>query len=313
MEDMNKNELNTEPITDAEEKCAVVGVRFKDFGKVYYFDPNGIALERGDGVIVETVRGVEFATVTAMVTEIAVSKLTLPLKAVIRKATEADYEKLKRDKESEKHYLKVCENEVKNLGLEMELIECERSFDDSRVTFYFTADGRVDFRELVRKLASALRTRIELRQIGVRDKAKLLGGVGTCGRVICCAAHLSSFDPVSIKMAKDQGIALSPTKISGVCGRLMCCLKYEQESYESMRDRMPPVNSDVKTPDGPGVIFENNVLTERCKVKITLQDGTPELREYPLSDIVVTRYHRPAKKQVQADNDNTITDELPQD
>ena len=293
--------------TSAEEKMyLVVGVRFKDFGKVYYFDPCGIELDRDDGVIVETIRGVEYATVTSMVTQIPESRITLPLKPVIRKATASDIATVKSNRELEKEYLSICKTEIEILGLEMELISCERGFDGSRVTFYFTADGRVDFRELVRRLAAALRTRIELRQIGVRDKAKLVGGIGACGRVICCASHLSAFEPVSIKMAKDQGIALSPTKISGICGRLMCCLKYEQENYENMRNRMPPVGSEVSTPDGPGVVFENVVLTERCKVKITLADGTPELREYPLSELTVTKYHRPKKQQ-----ETETTDELP--
>lgn len=284
--------------SETEEMYPVVGVRFKDFGKVYYFDPCDIKnLEHGDGIIVETVHGVEFATVTSMITEIAESKLTLPLRPIIRKATPDDYETINTNKELEKRYLKICETEIAALKLEMELIDCERSFDGGRVTFYFTADGRVDFRELVRKLASQLKTRIELRQIGVRDKAKIVGGVGSCGRVICCAAHLSYFEPVSIKMAKDQGIALNPTKISGVCGRLMCCLKYEQDSYEKMRKRMPTVSSEVKTPDGDGIIVENNVLTEHCKVKVTLQDGTLDLREYPLADIVVTKYNRPSRKK----------------
>ena len=312
----NKNDIidvsaeDTENFDNEEEKTySVVGVRFRDFGKVYYFDPCGLFLERNDGVIVETARGLEFAIVTSMVAELSASKITLPLKPVIRKATSEDYDIVNENKKLEKAYLKTCADEINHLGLEMELIDCERSFDGMRVTFYFTADGRVDFRELVRNLAAALKTRIELRQIGVRDKAKILGGVGTCGRVICCAAHLSGFEPVSIKMAKDQGIALSPTKISGVCGRLMCCLKYEQDSYESMRNRMPPVNSEVNTPDGHGIVIENNVLTERCKVKVTLADGTPELREYLLDDIVVTKYHRAKKKPAQDDaaNDSEIT------
>lgn len=307
MEDNNINISVNEEESDTKPFYKVVGVRFKDFGKVYYFDPGDIELEQGDGAIVETIRGVEFATVTSMITEIESSKLNLPLKPVLRKATPADYETIKENKQREKEYLALCQVEVEKANLGMTLVDCERGFDGNRITFYFTADGRVDFRELVRRLASLFKSRIELRQIGVRDKAKILGGVGACGRVICCASHLSSFEPVSIKMAKDQNIALSPTKISGICGRLMCCLKYEQNCYESMRNRMPPVNSEVKTPDGPGVIFENNILKERSKVKITLPDGTPELREYNLNEIVVTKYHRPPKP---ANADSDIPDDL---
>lgn len=324
MEEYNKtdnNEPNTgdaqidELLLQAEEDeqipeyCKVVGVRFKDFGKVYYFDPQGLELEPGDGVIVETARGTEFAHVTSSVTEISTDKLASPLKPVIRIATPEDLKVVEDNKQLEKTYMRLCAEEIEKSGLEMELVSCERSFDCSRITFYFTADGRVDFRELVKRLASLMRSRIELRQIGVRDKAKLVGGVGTCGRVICCASHLSSFEPVSIKMAKDQGIALSPTKISGICGRLMCCLKYEQDSYEQIRNRMPPVNSEVNTPDGPGVLFENIVLTERCRVKVTLPDGTPELREYALSDIVVTKYNKPKRQQT---HENDMSDN-PQD
>lgn len=306
MEDNNMNDIRA---TEEEKIYRVVGVRFRDFGKVYYFDPGDTELEQGDGVIVETVRGIEFAVVTSMVTEMPESRITLPLKSVIRKATPDDYSTIEQNKIKEKEYLVVCADEIKKAGLEMTLIDCERGFDGNRITFYFTADGRVDFRELVRRLASLFKSRIELRQIGVRDKAKILGGVGACGRIVCCAAHLSSFEPVSIKMAKDQSIALSPTKISGICGRLMCCLKYEQECYESMRNRMPPVNSEVRTPDGPGVVFENSILKELCKVKITLPDGTPELREYPMTDIVVTKYSKPQKQTVHEDTEQKASEE----
>ena len=301
MEEYNNNSINTK---ESEETYVVVGVRFKDFGKVYYFDPNGIPLEKGDGAIVETIRGLEYVTVTSMITELPASKVTLPLRPVIRRATDADARAVEENKTHEKGYLDICQREIEGLGLEMELVGCDIGFDKSRVTFYFTADGRVDFRELVKKLVSALHTRIELRQVGTRDTAKLVGGVGPCGRVVCCASHLSGFEHVTMKMAKDQGLALNPTKISGICGKLMCCLKYEEETYEHMRNRMPPVGSEVNTPDGPGIIFENVLLTEHCKVKITLQDGTPELREYALTDLVVTRYNR--KK---ADNTGNKQDE----
>ena len=293
MEEINiNNDINETIAKSDEETYIVVGVRFKDFGKVYYFDPCGIELEKGDGAIVETIRGLEFAYVTSMMTELPASRLSLPLKPVIRRATEEDKRAVEENKKFEKGYMEVCRREIAELKLDMELVGCDIGFDKSRVTFYFTADGRVDFRELVKKLVAALHMRIELRQVGTRDTAKLVGGVGPCGRVVCCAAHLSGFEHVTMKMAKDQGLALNPTKISGICGKLMCCLKYEEETYEHMRNRMPSVGSEVNTPDGPGTIFENMLLTERCRVKITLPDGTPDLREYQLNDLVVTRYNR---------------------
>ena len=284
---------------DFEEKeyYDVVSVRFKDFGKVYYFDPCGFPLKTGDNVIVRTVKGCEFATVTSNITKQSASKITAPLRPVIRIATQEDIEIMKEHQELEKTYLKICAEEIKRANLDMQLVSCECSFDGSKVMFYFTSDGRVDFRDLVKRLASIMKTRIELRQVGVRDKAKLVGGIGPCGRVICCASHLSSFVPVSVKMAKEQGIALSPTKISGICGRLMCCLKYEQDLYEELRSTLPTAGCEVEVPDGKGVISETNVLTERCKVKVFQNDGSYEIKEYPVDDITVTKYRHQKKQQ----------------
>ena len=275
----------------------VIGVRFRQSGKVYYFDPFGQDVKRGDGVIVETAKGVEFGEVTMEPTEVEDSAVVAPLRPIIRVANENDRQSLAQNTEKEKDAARIAEQKIAEHKLDMKLVGVEYAFNGSKITFYFTADGRVDFRELVKDLAGVFKTRIELRQIGVRDEAKLLGGIGSCGRVVCCKAFLSDFHPVSIKMAKEQNLSLSPTKISGLCGRLMCCLKYEQDCYEDARKRMPRIGREVTTPDGAGTVMENNLLRERVKVKVLLPDGTFDLREYPLFDIKREEPRRPDPKK----------------
>ena len=251
----------------------VIGVRFKQVGKIYYFDPVDIEFESGEYVIVETARGVECGEVAMKNREEADENIVFPLKNVIRKATDEDIKRLEENKQKEKDALKTCEKLVAQHGLEMKLVDVEYTFDNSKIMFYFTADGRVDFRALVKDLASVFRTRIELRQIGVRDEAKMLGGLGVCGKPFCCSSFLGEFQPVSIKMAKEQGLSLSPVKISGTCGRLMCCLKYEQEAYTDLLKHTPKVGAIVKTAMGKGVVVESNLLSQTLKVKM---DNTPD-------------------------------------
>lgn len=246
----------------------VIGVRFKNVGKIYYFDPDSTPLETGDYVIVETARGVECGQVAMANRQIEDGEIVHPLKKMIRKATEEDLEKLKQNKEREKKAFAVCEEKITQHKLDMKLVDVEYTLDNNKILFYFTADGRVDFRALVKDLASVFRTRIELRQIGVRDEAKMLGGLGVCGRPFCCSSFLGEFQPVSIKMAKEQGLSLSPVKISGTCGRLMCCLKYEQEAYFDLLKKTPKVGAIVSTPDGKGTVVEQNLLTGMLKVKL---------------------------------------------
>ena len=265
----------------------VIGVRFKDGGKMYYFDPGEFDVKEGDGVIVETARGTEFGDVVAPPQQLEEEKIIAPLKSVVRIATPYDREQRDKNRARESEAYAICMEKIQAHQLEMKLVDVEYTFNGSKVVFYFTADGRVDFRELVKDLASVFKTRIELRQIGVRDEAKMLGGLGSCGRPVCCKAFLSDFTPVSIKMAKEQNLSLSPTKISGICGRLMCCLKYEQDAYESMRKQMPRTGREVITPDGTGTVLENNVITERTRVKVTLSDGTFDVREYPFRELHV--------------------------
>ena len=272
----------TENITEYE----VIGIRFKDGGKIYYFDPCGIEVNIGDNLIVETARGLEYGGVAVANKVVPESEVVLPLRPVIRIATADDDAKNEENKKKEREAFSVCLGKIADHGLEMKLVEAEYTFDNSKLLFYFTADGRVDFRELVKDLAGVFRTRIELRQIGVRDEAKMLGGLGSCGRPVCCKAFLSDFAPVSIKMAKEQSLSLSPTKISGICGRLMCCLKYEQDSYETMRKQMPRPGRDVRTPDGDGTVLENNVITEKTRVRVSLADGTFDVRDYPFRELV---------------------------
>ena len=250
----------------------VVGVRFKEVGKIYYFEPLEEKLSSGDMVIVETARGVECGCVATENREVPDSEIVHPLKKIIRKATEADLKKLENNKLLEKKAFDICSKKIAEHGLEMKLVNVEYTFDMSKILFYFTADGRVDFRALVKDLASVFKTRIELRQIGVRDEAKMLGGLGVCGKQFCCSSFLGDFQPVSIKMAKEQGLSLSPVKISGTCGRLMCCLKYEQEAYTDLLRNTPKYGAIVKTPQGKGTVVEVNLLTGVLKVKM---DNTP--------------------------------------
>lgn len=264
----------------------VIGVRFRPNGKIYFFAPNQIAVEVGDAVIVETARGVEYGKVVLGKREVEEESITSPLKPVIRKATEQDDRKNEENKEKCKDAYKICLEKIAKHGLEMKLIDVEYTFDNNKLLFYFTADGRIDFRELVKDLAAVFRTRIELRQIGVRDETKILGGIGICGRELCCHKHLSDFVPVSIKMAKEQNLSLNPTKISGVCGRLMCCLKNEQETYEYLNDKLPNVGDFVKTIDGfKGEVNSVSVLRQKVKVIVELEDGEKEIREYTTDEL----------------------------
>ena len=251
----------------------IIGVRFKSVGKIYYFAPNGEKIENGAKVIVETARGVECGTVVMPNREVPDSELSAPLKPVIRTATKKDLETVEQNKKKEKEAFSICEEKIAKHKLDMKLVDVECTFDNNKLLFYFTAENRVDFRELVKDLASVFRTRIELRQIGVRDEAKMLGGLGICGRPFCCNGFLGEFQPVSIKMAKEQGLSLNPTKISGTCSRLMCCLKYEQESYEDLIRTTPKVNAYVSTPNGNGYVEEVNLITGKLKVKPENSDG----------------------------------------
>jgi cell fate regulator YaaT (PSP1 superfamily) len=246
----------------------IVGVKFKKLGKVYFFNPNGLVLEKGQNVIVETARGIEYGEIATPNSAVTEEKIVAPLKNVLRLATEEDTKTfLENEKKSAEAY-KTCEEKILKHGLDMKLIDVEYTFDNTKLLFYFTADGRIDFRDLVKELAAIYKTRIELRQIGVRDEVKMLGGYGMCGRELCCCNHLSDLNPVSIKMAKEQGLSLNPTKISGVCGRLMCCLKHEQEVYEEKLSRLPTPGSIVKTPEGTGTVEDVEVLKELVKVKL---------------------------------------------
>ena len=246
----------------------VIGVRFKNVGKVYYFDPDGSKLKKGGMVIVETARGVECGEVAMENREVPDESIVQPLKKLIRAATEDDLKKMAENRIREKTAFEICCKKIEAHKLEMKLVDVEYTFDNSKILFYFTADGRVDFRELVKDLASVFRTRIELRQIGVRDEAKMLGGLGICGRPFCCSTFLGGFQPVSIKMAKEQSLSLNPVKISGTCGRLMCCLKYEQEAYLDLLRTTPKVNAIVSTPEGRGVVVDQNLLTGILKVRL---------------------------------------------
>ena len=262
----------------------VIGVRFQNAGKLYFFDPGPYWPTPGDFVIVETTRGIEFGEVVTGIREMNDEQLTAPLKKVVRVATAEDVQHAKDNKAAEKEAYAICQQKIADHRLDMKLVSVEYTFDNSKILFYFTANGRVDFRSLVKDLASVFRTRIELRQIGVRDEAKMLGGLGPCGRPICCGAFLGDFQPVSIKMAKEQNLSLNPNKISGVCGRLMCCLKYEQDTYEQTRKRMPKVGKEVITPDGPGTVWDLNIIKETVRVRIQKGDSS-ELRDYPVEDV----------------------------
>ena len=278
--------------------ASVIGVRFKNAGKLYYFDPGSFWPTAGDAVIVETVRGVEYGEVVTGVKEVSDELITPPLKKVIRIATADDAAHDMENRAREKDALALCQKKVQEHKLPMKLVGCEYTFDNSKILFYFTSDKRVDFRALVKDLATAFHTRIELRQIGVRDEAKMMGGLGMCGRPVCCAQFLGDFQPVSIKMAKEQNLSLNPTKISGICGRLMCCLKYEEDHYEATRRRMPRVGKDVITPDGVGMVVDLNILKETVRVRIPKGDGA-EQKDYPLADIQRLQPARPVKKAAQ--------------
>ena len=264
--------------------ATVIGVRFKKAGKVYYFDPNGIWPRPGDNVIVETARGEEYGEVVTGARTVNDAQVVSPLKKVVRVASEEDIRRAENNDRREKEAFSICQEKIARHKLDMKLVSVEYTFDNSKIIFYFTANGRVDFRDLVKDLASVFKMRIELRQIGVRDEAKMLGGLGACGRPICCGAFLGDFQPVSIKMAKEQGLSLNPTKISGQCGRLMCCLKYEQDNYEAVLKKVPRVGKDIITPDGPGIITEINAIKERIRVRIKVDDDF-DVREYAIDDV----------------------------
>ena len=263
----------------------VIGVKFKTSGRVYYFDPLDLPVKADDGMIVETARGMEYGEVQGEPKEVDESEIVAPLKPVVRIATDEDKRLRAQYAAKESEAYEICLEKIAAHELDMKLVDVEYTFNGSKVVFYFTADERVDFRELVKDLAYALKTRIELRQIGVRDEAKMLGGLGPCGRLVCCKSFLDDFRPVSIKMAKEQNLSLSPTKISGLCGRLMCCLQYEQSAYEAARSKMPKPGKEVNTVDGVGVVVENNAITERTKVRLTMEDGSIDIREYPYTHL----------------------------
>ncbi|MBE5934806.1 MAG: stage 0 sporulation protein [Lachnospiraceae bacterium] len=280
----------------------VIGVRFRRAGKIYYFSPNGFDIKLGDNVIVETARGVEYGNVVVASKEIPEEEIVAPLKEVIRVATSEDDEIEKKNKEKEKEAFNICLEKIRKHGLEMKLIDCEYTFDNNKVLFYFTAEGRIDFRELVKDLASVFRTRIELRQIGVRDETKILGGIGSCGRPLCCNTYLTEFIPVSIKMAKEQNLSLNPTKISGVCGRLMCCLKNEEEVYEEINAKLPEIGDTVTTVDGlKGEVHSISVLKQMIRVIVELENDEKEARDYPVEDL--TFKLRKRKERVAMDDE----------
>ena len=263
----------------------VIGVRFRTAGKIYFFDPLEFEIKKGDHVIVETARGIEFGTVMAGAMEVSEEKVVQPLKPVIRIANQRDVEQEEANRGKEKEAFRICLEKIRDHGLEMKLIDAEYTFDNNKLLFYFTADGRIDFRELVKDLASVFRTRIELRQIGVRDETKILGGIGICGRPLCCNTFLAEFAPVSIKMAKEQNLSLNPSKISGVCGRLMCCLKNEEETYEYLNSRLPHVGDYVTTDDKlKGEVHSVNVLRQTVKVLVEVDDEK-EIREYKVEQL----------------------------
>ena len=284
----------------------IISVRFRETGKAYSFDPNGITLKKDDAVIVETARGIEYGIVTSANHEAEAQEVVAPLRKVLRRATEADRRVAEENRIKEKKAATVCQQKIAEHNIDMKCIDVEYAFDGSKILFYFTADGRVDFRELVRDLAGVFKTRIELRQVGVRDEAKLLGGLGICGRPFCCASFLDDFQPVSIKMAKEQNLSLNPTKISGTCGRLMCCLKYEQEAYEDLIRTTPKVSSVVETPQGTGTVVDVSLMTGKLKVRLDdSTDLTPKC--FNKCDVCVKRG---PTKQVKTESPANIDPEL---
>ena len=281
----------------------VIGVRFRTAGKIYFFNPKEFQVKSGDHVIVETTRGIEFGSVVSERRQVKEKCIGDELKPVLRIATKEDEERAAKNREKEKEAYKICLDKIKEHELDMKLVSTEYTFDNNKVLFYFTADGRVDFRELVKDLAAVFRTRIELRQIGVRDEAKMLGGMGICGRKLCCNTFLSEFVPVSIKMAKEQNLSLNPTKISGVCGRLMCCLKNEQDTYEYLNSKLPNVGDEVKTNTGvKGVVHEVSVLRQRVKLVVTDEKGEKELVDYKVDDLIF----RPRKRREKVKMDDEL-------
>jgi len=294
----------------------VIGVRFKKAGKIYYFSPTELPIKKESYLIVETARGVEFGECVIGIKEIKEEEIVSPLKSVIRIADEKDINKHKENKDKEKEALDICLEKIQEHKLDMKLIDVEYTFDNHKVIFYFTADGRVDFRELVKDLATVFKTRIELRQIGVRDEAKMVGGLGPCGRPMCCATFLGDFASVSIKMAKEQNLSLNPTKISGICGRLMCCLNYEQTTYEDIRKRLPKVGAIVKTEEGNGEVVGNSIVKEMVKVKIRRGDEEA-VEEFKITDVELisgkyedTMDENNIKLVVEAEEDNKLMKNL---
>lgn len=283
----------------------IIGVRFRQAGKIYYFDPGELDIKEGEHIIVETARGVEYGRVSLAPREVEEQELAAPLKKVIRKALPEDDEKNAANRKKEREAFRICQERIAKYELEMKLIDVEYTFDNNKILFYFTADGRIDFRELVKDLASVFKTRIELRQIGVRDETKLLGGIGICGRPLCCHSYMSDFLPVSIKMAKEQTLSLNPAKISGVCGRLMCCLKYEQETYEWLHAKLPSVGTKVMTEDGfEGVVGSVNVMRQKVKVVITMDNDEKEAKEYDPEQLVFkgAKHENSRKSRSQEEN-----------
>ena len=279
----------------------IVGIKFKDVGKVYYFGPNGMTFQKGDKAIVETARGLECGEVATENSDVPDESIVAPLKPVIRHATKEDLATVEQNREKEKKAFQICEEKIALHGLDMKLVAVDSTFASSKILFYFTADGRVDFRELVKDLAGIFRTRIELRQIGVRDGAKKLGGFGICGRPFCCNTFLGEFQPVSIKMAKEQGMSLNPVKISGTCGRLMCCLKYEQDTYEHLLRHTPKVGAIVETVEGRGTVIENNLITGMLKVRLDRRsDAAPILVERHSVKLIKDAQIRLDKKEIEA-------------
>ncbi|HJA13387.1 MAG TPA: stage 0 sporulation family protein [Candidatus Mediterraneibacter merdipullorum] len=275
----------------------VIGVRFRTAGKIYFFAPGKYEIKQGDNVIVETARGVEFGRVVSAPREVRDEEVVQPLKSVIRLANEQDRKTVEKNRQKEKEAFKICLEKIRKHKLDMKLIDVEYTFDGNKILFYFTADGRIDFRELVKDLAAVFRTRIELRQIGVRDETKIKGGIGICGRPLCCSTYLTEFSAVSIKMAKEQNLSLNPTKISGVCGRLMCCLTNEEETYEMLNSQLPSVGDTVTTKDGlTGVVHSLSVLRRLVKVVVSLDDDEKEIREYKADELKF----RPRKKKKKA-------------
>lgn len=277
----------------------IIGVRFRNAGKIYYFSPGKLEIKYGDQVIVETARGIEFGYVVLGERELSEDKVVQPLKPVIRMASEEDKEKEAENRAKEKDAFKICQEKIQKHSLEMKLIDVEYTFDNNKILFYFTADGRIDFRELVKDLAAIFKTRIELRQVGVRDETKIVGGIGVCGRALCCHSYLPEFIPVSIKMAKEQNLSLNPTKISGVCGRLMCCLKYEEETYEYLNSKLPGIGDYVTTDDGlKGEVHSVSVLRQQVKIIVTVDKDEKEIREYHVDQLKFKPRRKKGKTEV---------------